>query len=261
MLNVIWMSDPHFTKEEDVLGHDPRARVHAAIDHSNANYSHASYCIISGDMVNRGTIDNYHALNRKLVNLKIPFLPMVGNHDDRSIFRTVLPLPDSCMKEFIQYSVLVSGCLILCLDTQKAGSDAGEFCIERSTWLRNALENAGDAHVYIFMHHPPMELGLPMQDSENMENGSEFLELISEYSCVKYLFIGHIHRPITGTVRGVPFATMSSILYQAPAPKPEWSWETFNPAEEAPKFGLISITESMVRLQYIEFCKYNNGIE
>ena len=100
-----------------------------------------------------------------------------------------------------------------------------------------------------------------MQDRENMENGSEFLELISEYSCVKYLFIGHIHRPITGTVRGVPFATMSSILYQAPAPKPEWSWETFNPAEESPKFGLISITESMVRLQYIEFCKYNNGIE
>jgi len=40
-----------------------------------------------------------------------------------------------------------------------------------------------------------------------------FLKLISEYKCVKYLFIGYVHRPTTGTVCGVPFATMRSILY------------------------------------------------
>ena len=260
MLNAVWMSDPHFTKEGDVLGHDPRVRLQAAIDHINANYSHASYCIISGDMVNRGTLDDYNVLKSKLANLRIPFLPMVGNHDDRSMFRSVVPLPESCMENFIQYSVAASGCLILCLDTQKAGSDAGEFCIERSAWLRRVLENAGNTRVYIFMHHPPMELGLPMQDTENMENGSEFLELVSKYSCVKYLFIGHVHRPITGAVCGIPFATMRSILYQAPAPKPEWDWDTFKPAEEAPNLGLISIDESTVRLQYLQFCEYNNGV-
>jgi len=129
MLNLVWMSDPHFTNEGAVLGHDPRVRLQAAIDHTNANYKHSKYCIISGDMVNRGTKYDYEALNRKLGDLQIPVLPMAGNHDDRSILRSVLPLPDSCMENFVQYSVSVSGCLILCLDTQKSGSDSGEFCL------------------------------------------------------------------------------------------------------------------------------------
>lgn len=255
------MSDPHFSKDGDVFGHDPRKRLQAAVDHINANYSHVSFCIISGDMVNRGSIDDYKVLKKQLANLQIPFLPMMGNHDDRSLFRTVLTLPDDRMDNFIQYSVTAHGCLILCLDTQKAGSDAGEFCAERTAWLRDVLENAGDLKVYIFMHHPPMELGLPMQDTENMENGSEFLNLISGYNCVKYLFIGHVHRPITGTACGVPFATMRSILYQAPAPKPEWDWETFSPAKEAPNLGLITISESTVRLQYLQFCDYRSGVK
>jgi len=153
------MSYLHFTKVGKDLGHDPRVRLQAAIDHTNAYFKHASYCVISGDMVNRGTIDDYKALYRNLGNLKIPFLPMIVNHNDRSIFRSVLPLRDGCMRNVIQYSVSALGCLFVCLDTQKSGTDGGEFCIERSAWLRSILNNGGESKVYLFMRHPPMELG------------------------------------------------------------------------------------------------------
>lgn len=259
MHKVIWMSDPHFTHEGNVLGHDPRVRLQAALDHINRYHHDANLCVISGDMVNRGTHADYDALLNRLNKLAIPFLPMVGNHDDRTLFRTILPLPEACMADFIQYTVPTTDGLIVCLDTQKSGSDAGEFCGERLAWLQDILQNAVDMPVYIFLHHPPMPLGLPMQDTENMEDGDTFLDLVSKYDCVKYMFIGHVHRPISGTVKGIPFSTMRSILYQAPAPRPEWNWDTFKPVEEAPNLGVITIAESAINLQFEQFCNFETG--
>ncbi|WP_310621248.1 phosphodiesterase [Flexibacterium corallicola] len=260
MLKAIWMSDPHFMQEGDVMGHDPRVRLQAAVDHINRHHVDASYCIISGDMVNRGTHADYGALRKLLNKLEVPFLPMVGNHDERELFRTMLPLPKSCMADFVQYSISTSDGLIVCLDTQKNLSDAGEFCEERLAWLQDTLQKAADIPVYIFMHHPPMSLGLPMQDTANMENGDDFLELLSKYDSVKYLFIGHVHRPISGTVRGIPFSTMRSILYQAPAPKPDWNWESFKPSEEAPNLGVLTIESAAVNLQFEQFCNFEVGV-
>lgn len=259
MLKLVWMSDPHFTAEGEVLGHDPRVRLSAAVDHINTHHADASYCIISGDMVNRGTPTDYAALRGHLDALSIPMLPLVGNHDDRDLFRSALQLPDTCMPDFVQYSVLASGNLILCLDTQKRGSDAGEFCGARNAWLRNALDHAGETPVFLFMHHPPHALGLPMQDTDNMQDGPEFLDLVSAHDCVKHLFIGHVHRPISGTVRGLPFATMPSVLYQAPPPRPAWDWDTFRPSAEAPRLGILMIEDESVTLQYEEFCPCEHG--
>jgi len=260
MVKLIWLSDPHFVGEGDVLGHDPRVRLKAASDFINQNHADSSFCVISGDMVNRGTVADYDGLAGLLADLKIPVLPMVGNHDDRELFRSALSVPENCMGGFVQYSVQTPEGLIICLDTQKTGSDAGEFCAERRDWLQNALSEAADTPAYIFMHHPPMKLGLPMQDTENLEGGEVFLDLISEHGNVGYLFIGHVHQPITGTVRGIPFATMRSVLYQAPAPVPAWDWDSFKPGEEAPNLGVLTIDELGVNLQYVQFCAYTEGV-
>ncbi len=260
MLKAVWMSDPHFVHQGEVLGYDPRVRLNAAIDHINQHHGDASFCVISGDMVNHGNAPDYQALRDHLDKLAIPFLPMAGNHDDRALLRAHLPLPATCMADFIQYSIQTPNGLIVCLDTQKKGSDAGEFCTKRSSWLREVLDNAGDIPVYLFMHHPPMPLGLPMQDRDRMQDGDAFLDLIAEYPCVKYIFIGHVHRAITGTMRGVPFSTMRSILFQTPAPRPEWDWNSFEPGKEAPNLGVISISGEAIILQYEQFCEQNLGL-
>lgn len=259
MLKAIWMSDPHFASAGNVLGHDPRVRLHAAVTHINNYHADAQFAIISGDMVNRGSKADYDGLRKQLADLCIPVLPMVGNHDNREMFRAALPVPESCMNDFVQYTVPTDNGLIVCLDTQRTASDAGEFCDERRDWLRHILQTAGSTPVFIFMHHPPMPLGLPMQDTDNLQDGEAFLDLIAQYDCVKNLFIGHVHRPITGTVRGIPFATMRSVLYQAPPPRPEWNWETFEPSEEAPNLGVLSISDDVMLLQYEQFCPHGVG--
>ncbi len=261
MLKIIWMSDPHFTHEGCVLGHDPRLRLQNALDHINQHHADADFCVISGDMVNRGTQKDYDALAKRLEALRIPLFVLVGNHDDRTLFRENMPLPADCMDDFIQFTVPTANGIIVCLDTQKDGSDAGEFCEMRVAWLKQTLDNAADQPVYIFMHHPPMAVGLPMQDTEGLLDGDAFLDVVADYDCVKYLFIGHVHRPISGTVRGLPFSTMRSILYQAPAPRPEWNWDTFKPSQEAPNLGVITISDGNVVLQYEQFCRFEDGTE
>lgn len=259
MTKLVWMSDLHFTLEGDVLGHDPRIRLEAAIDHINQHHSDALGCVISGDMVNRGTLADYQGLRARLDTLSIPYFPMVGNHDTRDTFRQALPLPATCMSEFIQYTLPISYGLIVCLDTQKSGVDAGEFCEYRRAWLHETLSQAKGTPTFLFMHHPPMPLGLPMQDTDNLEQGQALLDLISGYSCVKYMFIGHVHRPISGAIAGIPFSTMRSVLYQAPAPLPAWTWDTFKPGEEAPNIGLVQIDGASVTLHYEQFCAYETG--
>ncbi len=256
---IIWMSDPHFTHQGDVLGHDPRVRLQAAVDHVNTHHSDAQACVISGDMVNRGTRADYQALQAILATLCVPVLPMVGNHDNRALLRETLPLPATCMADFIQYQVAVEGGLLVCLDTLKAGADAGEMCPSRRAWLDKTLRDAGDTPVTLVMHHPPMALGLPMQDSDRMEDGESLLDLVARYECVRYLCIGHVHRPITGVIRGIGFSTMRSVLYQAPPPVPDWDWSSFAPAAEAPALGVLSLQGADVTLQMEQICPYETG--
>ena len=260
MTKIIWMSDPHYVHEGLVLGYDPRLRLQAAIDHINQHHSDADMVLISGDMVNRGTPADYEALHAKLSQLARPYFPMMGNHDDRTLFSQYLPVPDTSMGTFIQYEVPTPDGLILCLDTQKIGSDAGEFCAARQDWLREKLRRAGQTPVLLFMHHPPLALGLPMQDRDKLENAQQFVDLISNTGCVKYLCIGHVHRPITGTLAGIPFATMRSVLYQAPPPTPEWTWDTFQPSAEAPNIGVIHLKAGAITLHCEQFCSAQFGV-
>ena len=92
-----------------------------------------------------------------------------------------------------------------------------------------------------------------MQDTENLIDSDALLDLLVAHSNVKRLFIEHVHRPIVGTIRNIPFATMSSVLYQAPAPLHAWDWQSFKPAEEAPSIGVLTIDNTDVILQYVQF--------
>ena len=259
-MNLIWLSDLHFSDTEPVLGHDSRARLRAAIEHINSHHSDANLCLISGDMTNHPSPLTYAELAAELAALQLPIFPMVGNHDDRQQLRTHLAVPDDCMAEFVQYEIDRPECLILCLDTLKPGASAGEFCDERKRWLESAIQRAADRSVIIFMHHPPMALGLPNQDEDRLEEGDASLDLIAAYPCVKHLFVGHVHRPTCGTVRGIPFASMRSVLFQAPAPRPAWSWDDVIPGAEAPNYGRVAVTEDTITLQFLQFSAHDQGV-
>ena len=253
MTQLVWMTDLHYAAAEDVAGIDVRARLSTAVAHINTHYAGAAFCVITGDMVQFETLETYQALKAQLAALNIPYLPMVGNHDDRAMMKAHLDVPGNCMTEFVQYSVATDAGLFLCLDTQKVGSEAGEFCATRMAWLRDALDRAGDVPVFIFMHHPPMDLDLPAQDEIQLEQGAAFVDLVAGYPNVRHLFMGHVHRATAGSIRGIPYTTMRAMSFLAPAPKPDWDWDGFKPVLEPANLGMIPIRKDAVSVQYIQF--------
>ncbi len=252
-MKLIWLTDLHFKVTEPVAGVETAACVDAALSHINQYYTDADLCVISGDLVDHGLETDYKALRARLDTLPMPWLPMVGNHDNRDLFRQFMVLPESVMDDFIQYVVTTPTHNLICLDTQREGRSDGEVCEERMRWLVAQIEAAADKPVYLFMHHPPMELGLPMQDFESFANREKFIEVVARYPNVKHIFAGHVHRAMCGQISGIPYATMRSVSFQAPPPYPAWTWETFKPADEAPNYGVVSINGDAVNIQYIEF--------
>ncbi|KJZ21117.1 phosphodiesterase [Loktanella sp. S4079] len=261
MTKIIWMSDPHFQNAGTIDGLNPRVRWAAAIDHINAHHADADFVVVSGDLVGDDIEGDYSGIARYLAQSKLPVYPMIGNNDDRDGLRAHLAIPANAMPGFVQYAIDTYDSAYLLLDTQKRGSHAGELCPARKEWLEHALEARRDKPVYVFMHHPPVSLHLPAQDEIMLENADGFLDLIGRYSNVKHLFMGHVHRPTCGTVRGIPFATIGAVSFQAPAPRPEWHWDSFVAPAEAPHYGVLHITDGDVTLQYTQFCSYETGIE
>ncbi|UWQ82164.1 phosphodiesterase [Leisingera caerulea] len=258
-MKLIWMSDLHFEAEGLVQGHDPRLRLQAAVGYIAEHHADAAACLITGDLVETGSERNYKRLREALSGLPMPVLPLAGNHDDRRVLRDVLPLPDSAMPGFVQYRADFEDLWVLCLDTLIPSQAAGILCQERMGWLAAELAALEGRPAIVAMHHPPVKLGLPMLDPDNLQNGNELLDLLAGFPNVLHLLAGHVHRPCSGTARGIPFATAKSVLYQAPPPQPEWDWSSFRPAAEAPALTVLERTETGLTLQQCQFCDYALG--
>lgn len=258
MTKIIWMTDPHFQNQGTIRGLNPRTRLKAAIDHMNTHHADADFMVLSGDLVGDDIAGDYALLGEYLGQSKIPVYPMVGNNDDRAGCRAQLTLPDTVMDDFIQYRIDTAEAVFLCLDTHMVGSHAGQFCTARQAWLQ---DNLTEKPTYIFMHHPPLALHLPKQDEIKLVDDTAFLDMIDRQGNVQHLFIGHVHRPTCGTIKGIPFATLGAVSFQAPAPEPAWDWDGFVPAQEGPHYGVLYIEAGDVTLQYTQFCPYERGME
>lgn len=259
MVKILWFSDLHFEECGTQFGYDPGLRLDALTDHITRHHSDADLCVISGDMVETATLENYQNLTVCLGGLGLPYLPMTGNHDLRAPFREVLPLPESSQIDFIQYALHLKGLRLICLDTLTEGSSDGSFCAARRSWLAQELQRDRQTPTLVFCHHPPLPLGYPALDASRVPDDAGLLELLTEAPNVRQLLFGHVHRPMLGSIKGLPFATIRSVLYQAPPPVPAWDWDTFKPAHDAPDLGVLTFNEDVLRLQFEPFCAADTG--
>ena len=250
---IVWMSDLHQTVSGRVEGVDARARLAAAVDQINRLHGDADLCIVSGELTDNGTAEEYAALAQGLAPLTLPVLPMIGNHDRRAALMAAFPVPAQALEGYYQYRHdLPGGVTILAMDTHLPGSDAGALDAARLAWLDRQLADTADRRVLVFAHHTPGPLGLGLQDDLALQDAGPFLARLAAAPQVMHLCLGHVHRPVSGVLAGVPFTAIRAVAHQTRHPFAPWDWADFTAPRERPQYAVILIGTDRVVIQPLD---------
>ena len=215
-MKLIQVSDLHFVPPGTRLfGIDPRAHLAAAIEDINAQHGDAELCLFTGDLADHGDPRAYAALGETLAGLRLPYRLLIGNHDQRENFIRAFPDVPRDDEGFVQSVVRTAAGDLMLLDTHEPETGAGSYCAARQDWLRARLAEAAGRPVYIFMHHPPFDIGIPSLDRIRLLEPEGFAEAL-EGADVRHIFFGHVHRPVSGSWRGIPWSALRSTVHQVP---------------------------------------------
>ena len=173
--------------------------------------------LVTGDIVNNGTPDEYETAHRLLQRLPMPVYAVPGNHDHRENFRKGLgPLPGvTSHPRFVQYAIEDYPLRLVALDTHVPSSSAGELCEERLAWLEKTLAAERGKPTFLFAHHPPFICGIGHMDKIRLIAGAERLEAIVRANPqVKAIAFGHHHRPIETLFGGALASIAPGVAHQ-----------------------------------------------
>ncbi len=215
-MKLIQVSDLHFVPPGTRLfGIDPRERLAAAVSDINERHADAELCLFTGDLADHGAPAAYGALREVLADLRLPYRLLIGNHDNRANFTEAFPGAPLDENGFVQGAVRSSAGDLVLLDTHEPDTHAGAYCAARQAWLRARLVEAAGRPVYLFLHHPPFDIGIPSLDRIRLLEQQGFAAAI-EGAQVRHIFFGHVHRPVSGSWRGIPYSALRSTVHQVP---------------------------------------------
>jgi len=153
---------------------------------------------------------------------------------------------------FVQAAVETSAGWFLMLDTVEQGKGWGSYCAGRRDWLRRSLEDARGRPVYLFMHHPPFHVGIPSLDRLGLgADGDCIGEVLSVHDNVRHLFFGHVHRPIAGSWRGIPYSTLRGTNHQVPLDFD--AVEVVPKSHEPPAYALVFLEDDQTTVHFHDY--------
>ena len=211
------ISDMHVTPPgSELYGRiDTSAFLARAVAHIAALDPRPDAVVATGDLVDRGSVEEYRHLRDLLAPLGLPVYLVPGNHDRRDALRVVFGdqpwLPAS---GFVQYTVDLGPLRLVGLDTLVEGKGYGALCAERLDWLEARLGES-DRPTIVMMHHPPFACGIAAFDAMRLNEGEERLAgIVERHRHVERVLCGHVHRPIQVRWAGTLAAVAPSTAHQ-----------------------------------------------
>lgn len=211
-MKLLLFSDLHLRADRRMKGRDPVESFRAALAHALAHHGNADLAVLLGDLVDSGSAEEYRLLADSLRGFALPWQALIGNHDDRAAFRAAF---GGGASDPVQAVRDVDGYRLVFLDSHVPGRSGGSLSDGRLDWLAATLA-AADRPCLVFLHHPPVPVGLPAFDAIGLKDPAAFATVIRTHrEKVRQIIFGHCHMPITALVAGVPAVGIGSTAYKA----------------------------------------------
>lgn len=171
--------------------------------------------IFTGDLADKGEPAAYDRL-RSIVEpaaarLGAQVIWVMGNHDDRALFRTRL-LGEMPRTNPVDRVYDVSGLRVIVLDSSVPGHHFGEVTPSQLDWLAEELSTAAPHGTILAMHHPPLPSVLDLATLVELRNQASLREVL-EGSDVRSILAGHLHYSSSGSFAGIPVSVASATCY------------------------------------------------
>lgn len=187
-MRIVQITDLHVGREgEDTYGVDVRANFLKVLDAIQEKQPH--YLVLSGDLCYRdGDPDIYHWIYEQVECLKIPYDIISGNHDDPVMMAEAFGRSHLLKDGELYFVKEFGGRPVIFLDTT-----TGLVSGRQQEWLRAQLQGLKQ-EAMVFMHHPPLEAGVPFMDSRHaLRNRDEVQSIFLAHPYSVNIFSGHYH--------------------------------------------------------------------
>jgi Icc protein len=195
---------------------DTAAHLAAAVKKIGQLKPQPDIVVITGDLVDGGSVNEYGHLRDLLEPLHMPVFLLPGNHDSREhlveVFRPHLYLKQS--PPFIQYVIESYPVRIVALDTVVPGQPGGALNEGRLTWLERKLAEAPQRPTVLLMHHPPFATHIRWMDGMGLAMPDGLAAIVRRYPNIERVLCGHVHRPIQTRWAGTLASTAPSTAHQ-----------------------------------------------
>jgi len=187
-MKIIQITDLHIgRKGEDTFGIDVRKNF---LDILNViKKLKPALLILSGDLCyHEGDPEIYRWIKSHLDFQRLPYEVIGGNHDDSQTMAKVFERQRLLVGDELYFKKIIGNYCCLFLDSSK-----GFLSEEQLKWLEHEMYYL-KKDVLIFMHHPPVDGGVPHMENNYALTGREVIQsILSKFPENIPIFCGHYH--------------------------------------------------------------------
>jgi 3',5'-cyclic AMP phosphodiesterase CpdA len=183
---------------------DTAAALERCVATLNAFRPKPDFVVISGDLADTPSSEEYQHLTRLLGGLELSFASIPGNHDSADMMRAAFPQAFAHLSGRLNQHVKIGGLDLMLLDSSVPGKPHGQLDAPTLQWLDSALASSPARPALVFLHHPPFRSGIWHMDRQNLLNADELATIVKHHSRVQLIATGHVHRATFTMFAGVP---------------------------------------------------------
>lgn len=210
-VTLVQITDSHLYEQpqDSLLAVPTLASLQAVVDLVKREQPSASLILGTGDISQDASLVSYQHYLNEIQRLGLPLRWMAGNHD-------VLPVLEqsSVGSDILQPYYDVNNWRVILLDSSVDGAVFGNLSDQQLEQFEQLLQQAGERHVLVCLHHHPMDIGSTWIDRLGLRNAEQFWDVALRYSAIKAVICGHVHQDFSGSYQGIEVYASPSTCVQ-----------------------------------------------